>query len=578
MTPEEHRRAKTDLIAEMEAERSGYAARWADTLDAVDGRIMQYADGVLADMEAHNLYELLALRRFFTLLDRYTLDAKAVRHFFRFYESLKFSGKHGRQRYALTPVQCFQFASIYGFKTDTGQRLTRLAYIFVPRKFSKTTAAAAMAVYDLFFGDSNAQAYIGANGYNQAKICFDEIRAILFGIDPTQKFFRINREKVTYKDTQRNSFIECLTANARTKDGLNASLIIMDEYAQARDTAGKSGAELKNVLTSSMGVRENPLTVIITTASDVVDGAFAHELAGAKSVLRGDQENDRMFAAIFEAEPWDREDDPATWAKVQPHMGVTIMPDFYANEYKNAQISHENMLAFRTKLLNVFTVNEAKRWFTREQAEAIQGDFDIHKVTGRPRGVAAFDLSVKDDFSAVAYMYWSEPKKKYLAHVDYYFPSGSLSGHPNEYMYRRWAEQGYLRLLEGAVINYKAIGADMLEVAKKVDIRRVSYDAYKAQELRNYLAALSADRNVLHKYKQTIGNFNLPTESFEMAAFREPPGIEINRNPITTFCLMNCVIMTDNMDNRKPFKRSPSEKIDGVIALLMALGSCIDNG
>lgn len=75
----------------------------------------------------------------------------------------------------------------------------------------------------------------------------------MFDIDPKEKHFRVNREKITFKDRGRDSLIQCLTANAKTKDGLFASLVIMDEYAQARNTAGKNGADLKNVLTTSMG-------------------------------------------------------------------------------------------------------------------------------------------------------------------------------------------------------------------------------------------------------------------------------------------------------------------------------------
>ena len=93
-----------------------------------------------------------------------------------------------------------------------------------------------------------------------------------------------------------------------------ASLVIMDEYAQARNTAGKNGADLKNVLTTSMGPRREPLTIIITTASDVVDGPFAHELDGVMAVLRGEAESDTMFASIFMPDVDDAEDSPETWA------------------------------------------------------------------------------------------------------------------------------------------------------------------------------------------------------------------------------------------------------------------------
>ncbi len=112
----------------------------------------------------------------------------------------------------------------------------------------------------------------------------------------------------------------------------------MDEYAQARNTAGKNGADLKNVLTTSMGSRRNPLTVVITTASEVVDGPFYHELEGVMRVLRGETESDIMFASLFLPDVDDEEGDPKTWAKVQPHLGITVQPDYYANADKHLEV------------------------------------------------------------------------------------------------------------------------------------------------------------------------------------------------------------------------------------------------
>lgn len=565
------RERKSREAARLKDDFLGYVVSYRYAMADTDQRIEDYVREVVMNPDGHNLYEILGVRRFFDLLSRYEWNARAVRRFFTFYEIMKFSGVNGRRTYELTPVQCFIFANIYGFMDSEGARLIRTAYIFVPRKFSKTTSAAAMAVYDMLMGDSNAQAYVGANSYNQAKICFDEIRGIMFSIDPAGKTFRINREKITYLDKGRNSFIQCLASNAKTLDGLNASLVIMDEYAQARNTANKSGADLKNVLTSSMGARREPLTVIITTASDVVDGVFAHELEGVKSVLRGDTENDRIYGALFMPDVDDAEGDVRTWAKVQPHLGVTVQPGFYANEYANAQLSAENMMVFRTKLLNIFAINETKTWFSLEKARELLGEFDIDHVQGHPPCAVAFDLSVHDDFSAVTYTLYSSDSKRFYSHTDYYFPEGALPGHPNEQLYRTWNEQGYLLFCKGDKIDVQRIADDILRRANIVNIVRIGYDAYKAQELVSILASVGA-RGVLVPYPQTYGSFNLPVESFEMLAYETPPKITLNNNPINVFCLTNCVVDTDRLENKKPVKASQYRKIDGVITLLMTLG------
>lgn len=561
---------KAEVIERLEHIRPVLLQRYAAMVET-DRRIGEYCMEVTGHPDAHNLYELLAVERFLAMLDRHQWNGKAVKRFFRFYESLRFNGTNGRQRYRLTPVQCFQFGSIFGLRDDSGRRLVRTAYIFVPRKFSKTTSAASLAVYDMLFGDSNAQAYVGANSYNQAKICFDEIRAIMRGIDPGERHFRVNREKISFLDKGKDSFIECLTANAKTKDGLNASLVIMDEYSQARNTAGKNGADLKNVLTSSMGARKEPLTVIITTASEVVDGPFAHELDGVKRVLRGEEENDTIFASLFMPDADDREDDPRTWAKVQPHLGVTVQADFYEKEYQQAKLSAENMMAFRTKMLNVFAVNEDKSWFSYDKVQELMGDFDIDRVKNHPECAVAFDLSVHDDFSAVSYTLYSKETKRFYAHTDYYFPEGALPGHPNEQLYREWHAAGWLRLCRGNRIDVQQIAEDILRRSELVRIIRIGYDAWKSQELVNILSSIGA-KGVLTPFSQTYGNFNLPVEALEMLAYADPPGITINRNPINGFCLLNCVIDTDRLENKKPMKISRYRKIDGAITLLMTIG------
>ena len=574
MTEEEKvrlRRLKADTAAWLQRDRDVYPTRYRCALVETDRRIGDYVYGVIDNPEKHNLYELLAVKRFFHMLDRYEWSPKRVKHFFRFYQALRFSGINGRTRYKLTPVQAFQFANIFGFVKPDGRRLIRSVYLFVPRKFSKTTSSAALAVYDMLFGDNNAQAYVGANSYDQAKICFDEIRAIMFDLDAGGRHFRVNREKITFLDRGRDSLIQCLTANAKTKDGLFASLVIMDEYAQARNTAGKNGADLKNVLTTSMGPRREPLVIVITTASEVVDGPFKRELDGVMAVLRGEKTNDTMFASIFMPDVDDDEGDPATWAKVQPHLGITVQPDYYEREYENAQLSAENMLAFRTKLLNIFCVSDEKTWFTYEKANDLLGKFDIDNVAGHPDCAVAFDLSIHDDFSAVSYTIYSTESKKFYCHTDYYFPEGALKGHPNEQLYRSWHAQGHLQFCKGQKIDVAQIAEDILRRSKKVNIIRIGYDKYKAQDLTSILSSVGA-RNVLTPYSQTYGSFNLPVESFEMLAWNDPPKIVFNDNPINTFCLSNCVLDTDNLENKKPLKLSQYRKIDGTITMLMTLG------
>lgn len=565
MTEEEKdklRQAKadvTDLLADTPIDRY--------RLCEVDSRLDGYVREVAGNPDAHNLYEQLAVARFFRLCDRYGINATEVWQFCDFYESLFFPGKTGQQRYKLTPVQYFQFANIFAFWVGN-KRVVREVVLYVPRKFSKTTSTASLAVYDLLYGDANAESYTGANSNDQAKKCFDVIRGCVRRLDPEERRYTVNEQAIKSRRKDRTAFAQCLTANARTKDGLNASTVIMDEFSLARDNS------LLTVLTTSMGVRENPLTVIITTASDVYDGPFYEMLQGYKSVLLGEYEDDSVFAHIFEPDLDDAEDDESTWVKVHPHLGVTVSMDFYRQEYKNAvRNGSEAMLAFRTKLLNLYAENEQRSWISSTLARHISKPIKIEAIKGRPDAMVAIDLSESDDFSAVTMGLYNQESKSFYFHTAYFFPSGALPGHPNEKLYRTWADNGFLVLTDGDVIDYRRIVDYVLYLNKFVRVLGIGYDPWKSQEVINMLASAGA-ANVIKGVRQTYGTFTAPVESFEHGV--KTGHIFINDNPINAYCFGNAVLDTDKLENCKPVKRRKTQKIDGVITKLMCLRLFID--
>lgn len=533
----------------------------------VDARLEQYVTEVAGNPDAHNLFEQLGVLRFLGMVDKYGVNSTEVHRFVALYESLRFPGKHGLQKYRLTPVQYFQFTCIYGFWED-GRRVVREAVLYVPRKFSKTTSSAALAVDDLLYGDANAESYTGANSNDQAKKCFDVIRGCIRKLDPHERRYTVNEQTIKSKRSDRTAFAQCLTSNARTKDGLNASTVIMDEFSQARDL------DLLTVLTTSMGVRENPLTVIITTASDVFEGPFYEMLQGYKSLLLGDFEDDSIFAHIFEPDFDDPEDSEDTWRKVHPHMGVTVSMEFYRQEYRKAlRNGADAMLAFRTKLLNVYAENEQRSWISSTLARSISRHLPLESIKGRPDAMAAVDLSESDDFSAVTLGMYDVGSKNFHFHTAYFFPEGALAGHPNERLYRAWAKNGHLILTKGNVIDYRAIVEYFLYLKGVARILCIGYDPWKSLEVVNMLAA-AGGRHVLTGVKQTYGNFTAAVEVFE---HRVHTGhVTINDNPINYYCFGNAVLDFDKLENCKPVKRKHTQKIDGVITKLMCVKLFMD--
>lgn len=575
-------------------------------LDAIDNRLLSYVNGIRDYPEKHNLYEILAVIKFFRLMDTYIFRPSKVKKFAKLYESLKFSGMDGRRCYKLTPIQYFQFASILGFyhweevsdaegmpdiskkykKIEAGKkyelrRLVREAILFVPRKFSKTTSTASLAVNEFLFGDSNAQAYTAANSYKQAKICFEEISKIVKQLDPKRKYFKSTRETLHWKPNRfgKESFVECLTGGGDTKDGLNASLVIFDEYAQAKYVKDHSdGAELLQVLTSSMGTRREPLTMIITTASRVEEGPFSSELEGAKRVLEEDYSNDSQFASLFMPDAWEMCDEemgkPEVWKKCNPHIGVTVQESYYKQRWDKAQHDAEAMIEFKTKLLNIFVSGGVKDWIPQSLARSLMTNFSLEDIQGRPEAMAALDLSVSDDFSAVVYNIYSRAQRKFYLWLDCYIPEETLNSHPNKELYKVWVNAGYMKICPGSVISDNMIVEDILKRNQKLTILQIGYDAYKSQEVVNALAAAimaygTKPEKILRAVPQTYGAFTSPVETFEMAAKSNPPKVAMSMNPILPYCFGNCYLDEDRMCNKKPLKRKENLKIDGAIASLM---------
>lgn len=532
-------------------------------LDSIDCRLNTYIKEVLNTPNSHGKYEILGVFRFLDFIDKYDFAVSKFKKFVRFYELLQFPSENGQLSFKLTPVQVFQFANIYGFLKDNGYRLCNDALLYVPRKFSKTTSVAACAIWDLMFGPSDSQVYVASNSFNQASICFNIISNTLKPLDPKMTSFRRNRDKIYAKLPGRTSFIQCLSSSPDRLDGLNASTILLDEYAAATSSA------LKNVLTSSQGVRKEPLIITITTASTLLESPFQTDLANYKKILEGTIEDDTVFASIFEMDEGDSWEDEETWKKVHPHLGVTVNLDFYKRAYAKALRNADDLVEFKTKLLNEFTPPVRANWVEPKAIHRNLVQLKLEDITTRPLCMCSVDLSVRDDLSAVCYGLYDSISKTFTFYIDYYLPKNTLFNHSNSEMYQRWANEGYLHVCGDEVVNYQQIGKDIINNSKYVNILTINYDSYKNKDLTNYLRANGAKN--LQPYRQVYSSFTSPVESFEQAIYENR--MKIVDNPITEWMFSNVIIDEDKMGNKKPIKFSANRKIDGVITLLMSLGA-----
>lgn len=559
---EKARKLKAETAVKLKSSKPPYKE-----FDKADKRLSAYIRGCIKNTDGHNLYDLLAVLRFIDFYDRYLFRAEEVKKFIVFYEALKFPTQRGMGRYKMTDVQVFQTAGIFGYwyKDNPKKRVCREALLFVPRKFSKTTYVASIAIYDFLFGDADAKGFVGANSYDQAKICFDIVRKIMSELDPTMRYFRVNREQIFSLLPQRSSYIRCLSSSPSKLDGLNASVVIMDEYAQA------DSAALKNVLTSSMGARVNPLTLVITTASEKTDTPFVDELEIHKAILRNERSNDDYFAHLFMPDLWDKEDDPATWKKVQPHLGITVQSDFYTHEWTKAQESKDKLKEFRNKYLNIFARDEQTTWISSDLLEERFLSVDADSLRGAVC-VSAADLSLKDDFSAVSYLFYSPQRVvngspcPFHSYTDYFLPKATIEKHANRELYKQWRDKGYLHECGEEIIDYRALAGSVL--GKPWANYGIGFDpALSGEFVKIMETAPNVGSNALYPIKQTYLTFTPLVDIFYTAVVQRR--ITIDANPITSYCFRNVVLDENPQGLKKPIKGRAGDKIDGAISNLM---------
>jgi phage terminase large subunit-like protein len=582
------------------------------TILETDSRIGSYISKVVENPEGHCLREQQKIWRFFKNCQRVGLgfDSERVKRNFALIESLKFRQGSGYEGITLSEFQAFDLANVYGWVTraedgEVIRQYTRQVDM-IPRKVGKSTLAAAMAVVEVVQdGPYDAEVYVASNTYKQAQISFSMIKSALKSLpndDKRRIQMKINREKVWVNVFEKvnskwiqthESTLECVT-NPDALDGPNPSMFIIDELAAAKSTSGKGGYAMRNVLRSGQVLRRSPLEVDITTAGNVIDGSFHTEVQESfRPILDGmpGKENDNLFLSLFEPDVGDEESDPHTWAKVNPHYNMlAVVRDFYKSQWKDAQGSSEQMHEFRVKQLNLFVIDESKRWIPAEAVKNRILPFTIEKEDfngKKPQCALSYDLSVKDDFSCVGYTFFNQPTKQFLVYLEYYLPEGTLKGHINEELYRGWVEGGHLKLTHGDVIDYREIANDILERAAWLDIRKCGFDPFKSAELRNILDNSKELHGRLVPFSQTNGGYNIPMEIFEKMFYSRtdvelPEGMPkyqvlFNANPITPYCFGNAVIDEDSKGNRRPVKTTRHLKIDGTVVTLMGIGEWYSN-
>lgn len=526
----------------------------------------QYAEDIRSGLILAGEPLKQAVERYFCWLERkdITFHPDRVDRVVKFFSILKhFKDKFAGHPFILEPWQEFLCACVYGFyHKGTDVRVCNNVYIEVSRKNGKTAFAAGLCLYHLVAdGVQGAEVDMVANSREQASIAFDFASKFATGLNTNKrKRFRALRKELFFDE--QNSKLNVFASDASRLDGYNASMYLIDEYHAAKDT------QLKDVLQSSQANRQNPLEVIITTAGFDKNLPCYQYRETCLDVLSGASEDDSLWAFIYTMDEDDDWRDERNWIKCTPNLGVSVNPRFLRTQVTKADTSPSLEVGIRTKTFNEW-MDSRETWISSSALGKVLKPVTIedHYNERYPDVYCGVDLSSTTDLTAVSYLAVDREAGTLYFKTHYYLPADSIKDSELAIQYREWVRRGHLKVTPGNVVDYEYILKDILEQDDRSQLQAVGYDSWNATQF-----ATSATNAALPMvpFSQSIGNFNRPTKELERLILSGKAVID--NNPITKYCFSNVDLRVDHNGNAKPDKSSKIKKIDGVIAMLEALG------
>ena len=476
-----------------------------------------------------------------------------------------FRGRSSGQPFTLEPFQMFIVANLTGwYWKETGDRRFTSAYIEMARKGGKTALIAALAMYYFIAdGEDGAEVDIAANNFEQAKICFDFITQYCKQLDPSQKDLKVYRSSVDLACNA--SKINVFSADAKGKDGFNASVGIIDEYHSARTTA------MRDIIKSSMGMRRNPMLLTITSAGFDKSLPCYQLRTTCVEILSGLKTDDSTFAMIFGLDEEDDWTDENVWIKSNPNLNRTVTVKYLREQVTSAINNPTEEVSVRTKNLGQW-LSTSSVWIPDTYINKCTQTINLDDFNEDSECYVGVDLASVGDMTAVTFMLFKEDDPTPYFHTKYYLPESALTESPNRELYKYWMRTKELTITAGNCTDYDYITNDIMAMYNRFNLRKIFYDSWNSVQW----AIKSTELGLpLEPFSQSIGNFNKPTREFERL-IRQGKCV-IDNNEITRWMFRNVAVKTDTNGNIKPNKGAGAEKkIDGIISQITALGGWLD--
>jgi phage terminase large subunit-like protein len=532
-------------------------------------KAISYAEGVAGGEIVAGKYVRLACKRFLKDLKRkrwpYRFDAEKADRAVRFMERMphtkgKWAAK--KERLGLEPWQCFIECNLFGWvNKDTGLRRFRMAYEEVPRKNGKSVRLAARGIY-LFCadGESGAEVYSGATTEKQAYEVFRPAWQMVQKLPALRQRFDIEQAgnpknpgpMYVLDDMSRFE-----TVIGKPGDGASPHAALIDEYHE------HDSDHMVDTMLTGMGAREQPLLSIITTAGSNLGGPCYEMRRDVIRILEGSEKDETVFGVIYGIDEGDAWDDPASLVKANPNYGISVFPEFLQSQLAAARRSASKQNAFRTKHLNDW-VGARTAWMNMLAWQRQKRDLQLEEFTGR-RAWLACDLASKLDVAALGALVETDSGFKWFPR--FYVPEATVEDNDK---YQKFVTAGALTQTPGDMTDYAFIEEEILSLCRVLDVQDVAFDPAQA----NYLMTRLQQQGVpVIAFAQTVRNMSDPMKETEARVISK--NLEHDGNPMMTWMMGNVTARVDAKEHVYPRKDTPEEKIDGVVALIMAMGRAL---
>ncbi len=528
-------------------------------------QITSYAEQVLAgDIVAGKPVRLACERHVRDLEDAhergFRFDEAAAQHVIDFIQHLRHSkGEWAGQYFKLEPWQVFIVGSVFGWLRADGTRRFREVYTEIARKNGKTQLLAAIGLYLAFAdGEPGAEVYAAATKREQAHLLWGEARRMVRQTPALASRLTVSDSRSNMSWAELNAKFEPLSRDAKSLDGLNPHGALIDELH------AHPNREMVDVLETAQGARRQPLTWYITTAGHDQSSIWWEKRSYALMVLDEAVEDDSVFVYIATLDEGDDWRDESVWVKANPNLGVSIKVEKLREEAAKAEAQPARQNAFLRLRMNTPT-EQAERWIEMSQWDACSGE-----PVAQPgdRGFAALDLASTIDLSAgVAVFPRSDGSYDVLCR--FWRPEDTIleAEKRDRVPYRLWADQGYLQLVEGSMMDPNEIADDWLDWLAPYDIVEYPFDTWNARGAGARMLSRGAHAVAMAQGYQT---YSEPCNLLE--GLLSAGKLRHGGHPILRWMAGQVMIKHGPNESKRPWKPDGSGiRDDGITALLMAL-------